>query len=270
MASVEKRGKRWRARYKNEFGELRTKTLPAATKTEAIRQARELERRCESRRLGFEPQQVRSDWTLDDAMQVWLKEHSASLPSHDTHLSAYRCHFEGTAFAQTPLAQISQGRIEQFLSEKAKELSPQSVNHLRGYLVSAFNLLIQLEHWPWQNPARAVKKRKVPQRSFDYLRAHEVGPLLNALRPCYRALFATAIYAGLRKGELFALHKSDVDLEARLLTVQRSHARSTTKALKAATIPIAEELVPYLRQAIAASPSELVFPATDEIGRAHV
>jgi len=48
-----------------------------------------------------------------------------------------------------------------------------------------------------------------------------------------------------------------------LLTVARSHDRDTTKGNRADVIPIAEEAVPYFQQAIAASPSELVFPGSD-------
>jgi integrase len=39
--------------------------------------------------------------------------------------------------------------------------------------------------------------------------------LLRALDPRWRPLFATAIYTGLRKGELLALRKSDVHLDRR-------------------------------------------------------
>ena len=76
-------------------------------------------------------------------------------------------------------------------------------------------------------------------------------------------MFATAIYSDMRKGELLALRKVDVDLTARLITVRRSHDRETTKGNHADAIPIAAELVRYLRAAIDASPSELVFPRPD-------
>jgi hypothetical protein len=43
----------------------------------------------------------------------------------------------------------------------------------------------------------------------------------------------------------------------------RSYRRETTKSGRADVIPIAAELVPYLEDAIARSPSDLVFPAPD-------
>src|SRR5205814_1062650 len=66
-----------------------------------------------------------------------------------------------------------------------------------------------------------------------------------------------------RKGELLGLRKSDVDLASRLIIVSRSYDRETTKGGHAEAIPIAAELVPYLRAALKASPSGLVFPDAD-------
>ncbi|WP_420835473.1 tyrosine-type recombinase/integrase [Archangium gephyra] len=105
-----------------------------------------------------------------------------------------------------------------------------------------------------------MKKRKVPRRAPAFLKPEEVPLVLSALRPQWRPLFATAIYTGLRKGELLALRKSDVDLRNRLLTVARSWERDTTKGGHAEVIPIAAELVPFLEEAFSVSPSELVFP----------
>ena len=50
----------------------------------------------------------------------------------------------------------------------------------------------------------------------------EARRLIEALQPGDRALWATAIYAGLRHGELRALQVRDVDLERRRIEVQRS------------------------------------------------
>jgi integrase len=108
-----------------------------------------------------------------------------------------------------------------------------------------------------------VRRRKIPRRKPDFLRLEEVPLVLHALAPRWRPLFATAIYTGLRKGELFGLRKSDVDLDNRLLYVERSYENETTKGGHGDAIPIASELVPYLRAAMDSSRSELVFPRPD-------
>jgi integrase len=108
-----------------------------------------------------------------------------------------------------------------------------------------------------------VPKRKVPHRLPDYLRPEEAVAVLAEMPPKWKCLFSTALYTGMRKGELLALRKADVDLSSRLITVRRSHDRETTKGNHADAIPIAAELLPYLRNAIEMSPSELVFPRPD-------
>ena len=87
--------------------------------------------------------------------------------------------------------------------------------------------------------------------------------MLANLSASLKSLFSTALYTGLRKGEILGLCKAAVDLENRLLTVSHSYRRDTTKGGHADVIPIASELVPYLEDAISRSPSALVFPAPD-------
>ena len=60
-------------------------------------------------------------------------------------------------------------------------------------------------------------------------------------------MVATAIYCGLRKGELFGLRWRDVDLGAARLDVLRSYAL-TPKSGKARHVPMHPDLVPILRQ----------------------
>ncbi len=87
--------------------------------------------------------------------------------------------------------------------------------------------------------------------------------VIRALPSHWRSFFTAAIFLGLRKGELIALRKGDVDLEARLVHVQRSHDRDTTKGGSSASIPISKELEPFLRSALATTTSDYVFPGPD-------
>ncbi len=152
--------------------------------------------------------------------------------------------------------------VEQFLDAKEAEgLRPQTVNHLRAFLSRAFAAAIRVGKWPGSNPVALVRKRKVPRASVgDYLRVEEVPRVLANLHPRWRPMFACAIYTGLRKGELAALRREDVDVEARVLLVRRSWERETTKGGHADAVPIAAALVPWLEEALQRSPSELVFP----------
>ncbi len=166
-------------------------------------------------------------------------------------------------------AEVTLSKLEGVLNSRAADsgrengLSPASINHLRGLVHRIFTLAIRNGLWPGPNPAIAVPRRKVPRRIPEYLRLSEVPRMLAELDPRWRPLFATAIWTGMRKGELLGLRKSDVDMDAGTITVVRSYDSDTTKGGHDSMLPIAEGLRPYLVAALNASLSDLVFPRPD-------
>jgi integrase len=90
-----------------------------------------------------------------------------------------------------------------------------------------------------------------------------VGPVIAQVPPQHFHRFVTTLYTGLRKGELRALQKTDIDWSLMAIWVRRSGLRDTTKGGHEKPIPIHPDLEPVLREAIEASPSELVFPSPD-------
>ncbi len=278
MASVfEKRG-RWYLRVKNERGVWVKVATSATTKTEAKRLAHDLERRYERQRLGLEvPPPPGGGETVGELLQWWLDNHSKGTASHDWAVRTVKRHLLLSEFAKLPALAVRREQIEALLAEKSHdELGPQSVNHLLGFISRTFSAARRVGRVTFDNPALGVKRRHVPTGLGDYLSEEEVPVVLKALDERWRPLFACAIYAGLRKGELLALLKTDVDLSARSLMVSKSHGRNTTKGGHADAVPIAAELVPYLEAAKAASSSELMFPAEDgsrmkaDVGLEHV
>ncbi len=91
--------------------------------------------------------------------------------------------------------------------------------------------------------------------------------MLASLDARWRGLFATAVYLGLRRGEVIALRKSDVDLDARTIRIGRSRDSDTTKGGHEDLLPIPDELVPWIERAMASSRSAVLFPRAD--GQQH-
>jgi integrase len=73
-----------------------------------------------------------------------------------------------------------------------------------------------------ENPTLGLSLPAVRGRRERVARPEEARALIAALPDGDRALWATALYAGLRRGELQALRWSDVDLDAGLIRVERS------------------------------------------------
>ena len=270
MASVFLQRGVWYLSLKSGAGAWVKVRTAATTKTEARRLLLEADRKAERERLGLDPLAPEDGGgTVAELIAWWLENVMAGKSSHGTEESRVRVHLLKSELAPMKLAQVRAEHVEAFLAAKSRQdLSAESLNKLRGTLSRAFNSARRLGRWAGENPiAGKVGKRKGPRRSFDYLRPHEIAPTLAMVSPQWRALVAVAIYTGLRKGELLALQKGDVDLHSKLLTVARSHGRDTVKGGAAMVVPLAAEALPWLEAAIKASSSELVFPTSE--GKRH-
>jgi integrase len=100
------------------------------------------------------------------------------------------------------------------------------------------------------NPTADLTMPRVNRGRKRIAKARECAKLLAALRPSDRALWATAMYAGLRRGELMALRRGDVDLAAGLIHVRRGwdavEGEIATKSGEDRDVPIAVALRDYL------------------------
>lgn len=114
------------------------------------------------------------------------------------------------------------------------------------------------------NPCRGVE-RPTAEPAIDFLSRDEVTALLShahAHATDLHPLIATAVYTGLRKGELFGLRWRDIDLAARRLTVARSYD-GTPKSGKSRHLRLPAVLVPILTAWAGRCPKThagLVFP----------
>ncbi len=262
---IEKRGDTWFIRYTDVGGRRRRRRTFARTEEQAYRLWLDLAHKIERQKLGLEPLSLNPEgWTLAKLMNWWLDTHSARTSSHDRDRSYLTTHILSDGeLASLPLEHVTAGRIERFLLSKT-ELKPKTLNHLRAYFSRAFAAAKDIEVWLGENPTARVKKRRVPRPTHAVLDVHEVPRLLAAANAPWREIFAVALYAGLRKGEIFGLRADDVDLAHDLLFVRRSHDRETTKSGRGRVVPIHPELRPHIEAALDARGSSVwLFPAED-------
>jgi integrase len=264
MASVRKNVRGiWLARWVDASGIRRSRAAVPNTRLAARALAEELQLNARRQQEGLAPRLPRNGGgTVGALLEWWLATYSMRLASHASNEGTVRRHLLGSTLAELRLDACTSAQLEAYLDAKDTDgLRPQTVNHLRSFLSRAFAAAIRVGRWPGGNPVTQVRKRKVPKTTVgDYLKVEEVPRVLEELHPRWRPLFATAIYTGLRKGELGALQREDVDLDARQLLVRRSWDRDTTKGSHGDAVPIAAALVPWLNDALEQSPSELVFP----------
>lgn len=141
-------------------------------------------------------------------------------------------------------------------------LKPRTANAIRSIAKTIVDDAIADGRWPLvANPFRLVRTFRVPRRTWPTLCTDDARRLIEGSVGRWRALWAIAICLGLRRGELFALRREDVDLDARSLLVRRSHDREQTKNGIDRLLPCTDELWAIVGPYLSTLPAGgLVFP----------
>ena len=195
----------------------------------------------------------------------WALEHRCPAATREGGgASGLEKHVIRAAIGQLPLAQLRTAYLDELLHARAKAgASPGTLNKLRSTLHTVFAKAKKAGRWVGENPVAGIEPRKVPKRAYQTLTPEQLVRLLEQVPDDWRPLFACGPALGLRKGELFALRKSDVDLVRGTITVARSHNRDTTKSGEAAVLPLPNTLRPWIEHQLKHSPGPLLFPAPD-------
>lgn len=144
-----------------------------------------------------------------------------------------------------------------------KPFSAMRVNKVTDVLRHFFNWLIDLEYLE-KSPMRKFKRIPTDPYEAETWTPMEVVAFLEACRthrPGWLAFFATAIWTGMRLGELCGLRWTDVDFDDGHVVIQRSlwHGKEkSTKTRKRRIVPLRDELGEIL-QAHPRSQSPYVF-----------
>jgi integrase len=124
---------------------------------------------------------------------------------------------------KTQLQSVSPRHAESFIASRlASGLEPATVNKDIRTLKRLFNLAIEPRGYLLEgtNPFRHLKQRKKAEKPKRYIAPQEYRALMDgAASSWWRALFAVAYGAGLRRGEMLNLIWSDVDFEGQQIAV---------------------------------------------------
>ncbi len=171
---------------------------------------------------GFATGESTGDYLAGWIVRVRARLRAATHREYSRHVATY-----WSALAGIPLTRLTPAHVEKVMAELVdRGLSPQTVRHARATLRRALHDA-QREGLVTRNVAALARPPRLAGREMHALSAGDVGRVLEAtaddeLGP----LFAVAVGTGLRLGELLGLSWSDVDLEARSLTVRRALSRS--------------------------------------------
>lgn len=251
---------RWEIRWTNEQG--KRPKLKFDTYNDALRELRANERVVEQVKRG-ERAPTPIDKTFDELCDYWLEKRATKKRSGKDDVSIIRRHLRPAleGYSLRLLAADTEP-IEDLTEELLERVSDKTTNNILTVLISMLNLA---EEKRWILRAPKIHKPSISEKDFRYLRTKaEIQKLLLAAADegaLVHALYATAIGTGLRAGELAGLQRDDIDMERRLITVQRSFT-GPTKSGKVRHVPILDSTKSVLARWLLMCPHDvLVFPS---------
>jgi integrase len=213
--AIERRGKTWAVRFRDEEGKLRFRGgFP--TKTAAREWADVKCAEVEALRYGDPTTLARRDMpTLNTLVEEYLAQHVCE-PNTRKTLEA-RLRKATTVFGGTRLDRLAVAELRRWRTT----LPPGSASQIVGALRQVLNYAVAIELLD-RNPAKAVP-RPTPRRDEiqPFADMAEVQRLAAELPPSYRAIPLLGCLTGLRPSELLALQRQDIDRDGRLLYVRR-------------------------------------------------
>ncbi|MBI5500859.1 MAG: site-specific integrase [Deltaproteobacteria bacterium] len=253
---IQHRGK-WRIRWLDENGERRSEVYD--DRRDATFKLHQHQAEVEEIRRGLRAP-TPPEKTFDELADYWIANRAAGKRSRKDDESIIRRHLR-PAFGPSRLRVLGVQHVDRFVAERER-LDRKTVANILTLLISMLRAARDLG---WLAILPRIRKPRVPifRRDYRYLRTDdEIIRFLTAARAEGEnvfVLYAAAIYTGMRAGELAALLWEDVDLDGRLITVQRSFD-GPTKSDRVRHVPILDPLLPVLRAWRLRCPGPLVFP----------
>jgi integrase len=170
--------------------------------------------------------------TLSEAAEEWLEAARVGVvrtrsgePYKPSALRAYEEALRAKvlpALARRRLASIARADVQELVDRLvARGLAPSTVRNAVLPLRAIYRRA-EARQQVLENPTLGLSLPALRARRERVARPSEARALLAALPHTDRPLWACALYAGLRRGELQALRLCDVDLEAQVIRVERS------------------------------------------------
>jgi|DewCreStandDraft_2_1066082.scaffolds.fasta_scaffold00007_366 integrase len=160
--------------------------------------------------------------TVGDFLKRWLEEVARPSVRPSTYVGYRNAVINHLipALGKLPLEKLTPQEVQRLLNDRAQiGLSPRTVQLIRAVLRRALGQAVK-----WRLLAYNAAQLVDPPRQRRYVARvwtpEETRRFLEAVQgDRFEALYTTAIYLGLRQGEILALRWTDIDFERRILRV---------------------------------------------------
>jgi len=202
-------------------------------------------------RRGTLPGMVRTGMTFADAAAEWLRYVEQDRLRKASTVSTYRSLLRSQilpTFAELPLESITPAMIERWIGAMDRTAAT------RTKALAMMHGIFQRARKVWglpSNPVRDVEKPPLSRTGdIEVFSPEEVWALVRAATSEQdAAIFLTAAFTGLRRGELLALRWRDVDFTGSVIRVRASYHEgvlSMPKSGKVRSVPLAPDVAAAL------------------------
>lgn len=140
-----------------------------------------------------------------------------------------------------PIDSISTQRAEQFKSALLEDYSPTSVNMIIRSLKAAFARALSWKQIE-DDPLKDVTYLRIPEKDAPFMSLEDIDKLREVTASgLYKDFIETALYTGMRLGEIRNLSWNDIDFVNMKIRVRNTESFST-KSKKERTIPLHPKL----------------------------
>lgn len=181
-----------------------------------------------------EPEPHNDEMTISEWLDTWLAEYLVDVKrgTYNAYESVVRLHLK-PAFGKYRLSELKTPIIQKTLNKYRRDgKSPKYIKNIHGVLHRAMEMAVRAEYLE-KNPASACVLPKVVEKPVEPLDTPELKRLFEALRGNrFETLFLTAVFTGMRVGELIGLTWDCVDFENEMIHVTKQLVQTRSKGQK--------------------------------------
>ena len=234
MGSVFKRGNSYVIKYKDENDRWVKKTIgryPTINKTIAREILLDIERKLKLGQHDMIKAKIPSleDFTKDYLSYVRDTVKKRSWKRDELCLRHLKDFFKGRK-----LSNIKPQDIDDYKASRLNEVAPATVNRELEVLRHLFHLAERWNKFFGKNPVSRAGLLPLSNSKERILSLDEEKRLLSVCDTYLRSIIVTALYTGMRKGEVISLKWENIDLDNGIITIDQTN----TKSKKARRIPI--------------------------------
>ena len=177
---------------------------------------------------------VQKEMTVGEWLDIWVSDYLADvkLGTKVHYESVVRLHLK-PALGQIPLSQLKPPIIQAFYNRlRAENRSPKYIKNIHGILHRALDVAERVEYVE-KNPTSACVIPRVVEKPVTPLDMPEQKRLFAALKGNpFESLFLTAIFTGMRVGEIIGLTWKCVDVEHGVIRIEKQLVQTRVKGQK--------------------------------------